>query len=537
MALTKLTKPRARWATFKLKVAQAVERVLYDKLYDHGVSVKDYGAVGDNVADDTDALNAAFSSGEDSMLPKGEYKAKDVVISYFSYDVKTAITGKKAIVNCENLYIRNCSNLVLSGIVFNVTGNIYIEGFRFGKMTDVNFNGVVNFGRFNETPAISSWSIYWSTFTDVQFNGGIKTRTSISSANFNSNLFSNCTFRKGTQAVLWELDDVVGKTDRVFVSNTFSSCDFSYAPVFSLLKDFGDAFAITVVGGYLDTGTQWWAGANIGHVDVLGLRNPSGHTFTNEYTSALNLTTGGARPRRSLPVGAVSYLKNVPTEVKSATNQISTTVPLPADGDYTFNFTGKGTTLGAIAVTNLTQGTPVTYTSSAPNGYSSYTFHANEGDVMQFLFDGDASADVDVLECSVTAGAGVYSAIPNKVINPYEEEVTNLVANGSTVDMLTVNEAGYQMNFYDVEVQTKTPVTGGGGELILVTLGVVSGGTGVNVTITERSRTSSNGLGGTSDDAGTVTLGVTTSGRDWTLTATLSGNPASSNVTVKRGYK
>lgn len=44
MALTSLTKPRARWLTFKLKVAQAVSRAIYDRLLDEGVYVEDFGA-------------------------------------------------------------------------------------------------------------------------------------------------------------------------------------------------------------------------------------------------------------------------------------------------------------------------------------------------------------------------------------------------------------------------------------------------------------------------------------------------------------
>lgn len=62
MNLTKLTKPRAKWITFKLKVAKAVSRSLYDKLIDQGFSVKDFGAKGDGRSDDTEAFKAAASS-------------------------------------------------------------------------------------------------------------------------------------------------------------------------------------------------------------------------------------------------------------------------------------------------------------------------------------------------------------------------------------------------------------------------------------------------------------------------------------------
>lgn len=68
MNITKLAKPRARWVTFKLKVAKSVSRSLYDKLTDHGLSVKDFGAKGDGITDDTEAFELAASSGLGSVL-------------------------------------------------------------------------------------------------------------------------------------------------------------------------------------------------------------------------------------------------------------------------------------------------------------------------------------------------------------------------------------------------------------------------------------------------------------------------------------
>lgn len=60
MALTGITKGRAIWTTFKLKVAGAVSRRLYDKLLDTGVDVKDFGAL-PYPADNTQAFKAALA--------------------------------------------------------------------------------------------------------------------------------------------------------------------------------------------------------------------------------------------------------------------------------------------------------------------------------------------------------------------------------------------------------------------------------------------------------------------------------------------
>jgi hypothetical protein len=63
----------ADWIGFEQAGANAVARSVQDKMRDV-VSVKDFGAVGDNTADDTDAFEAAIATGNGIYIPAGTYR-------------------------------------------------------------------------------------------------------------------------------------------------------------------------------------------------------------------------------------------------------------------------------------------------------------------------------------------------------------------------------------------------------------------------------------------------------------------------------
>lgn len=112
MALSKMTKGRARWATFLSRAIGSVQRTILSKLSDT-VSVKDFGAVGDGVTDDTASISAAIAhlvslGGGCLYMPRGEYIFNGTI------GVTSAITllgdGAKATI------IRGSVSLQLSGV-------------------------------------------------------------------------------------------------------------------------------------------------------------------------------------------------------------------------------------------------------------------------------------------------------------------------------------------------------------------------------------------------------------------------------------
>ena len=67
-----MTKPTSEQVTFLQTGTGATARTVDAKLKDT-VSVKDFGAVGDGVADDTAAIQAAINTNKEVFVPKGTY--------------------------------------------------------------------------------------------------------------------------------------------------------------------------------------------------------------------------------------------------------------------------------------------------------------------------------------------------------------------------------------------------------------------------------------------------------------------------------
>jgi hypothetical protein len=90
-----MTKPTSEQVTFLAAGTGASQRTVLDKLRDV-VSVKDFGAVGDGVADDTAAFNAAWTASNPNpvFVPSGSYAVTGTISGqFFSFGSVTPVGG------------------------------------------------------------------------------------------------------------------------------------------------------------------------------------------------------------------------------------------------------------------------------------------------------------------------------------------------------------------------------------------------------------------------------------------------------------
>ena len=423
------------------------------------VSVKDFGAVGDGVTNDTLAFQNAWAASNSIYIPSGTYSVPSLELDGGGgYGAKTITSGGATLLT-DNLYIYQMFQASISDLKITATGSIFLEGVRYTSFRNVYFDGNVKIGRFNETLGLSSWSMYWSDFRQCRFSGGITSKTSITNANLNSVTFDTCEFRKGSQTSAWEFDDTVD-TDPTFSGITFMGCDFSYSPIFDLQVDFTDFWAATIIGGYLDSGSSWYNAGSFkaSELNLIGVRNPNSVPVDSEVTSDLRLTTGGGKTQTSIPVSAVSYFDSKFTSIDTFF-RTSTSKPLPHDGAYSvsFHLTPIAGTVVSLSVENITAGGGAEILNLVQSGYGSYTFNASAGDVIEFVTDGDPSANITIDFLYLTAGAAVYEAVEYNTIASAAQVASSIEANAAATTLGSVtkkieifNAAGTSLGFVPV---------------------------------------------------------------------------------------
>jgi len=151
--------------TFQPAGSGAQVRTAESKMRDV-VSVKDFGAVGDGVSDDTAAIQSAinfmYATGQNIIVPPGTYISDPITIysllyagqaSFIGDDKKRCIFQRKtAGTSAFFTYGSSASTSFMSGVNFQ----------------DITFNG----GAKTNGPAFEGYDIVRSVFTNCRFRGG-----------------------------------------------------------------------------------------------------------------------------------------------------------------------------------------------------------------------------------------------------------------------------------------------------------------------------------------------------------------------------
>jgi hypothetical protein len=121
-----MTKPTSEQVTFLAAGSGATQRTALDKFRDV-VSVKDFGAVGDGVANDTPAFNAAWTASTPNpvFVPAGSYAITGTVTgSFFTNGAVTIVGGTVTSISTYGVNATVAGNLTLNGnLVIGTSGN------------------------------------------------------------------------------------------------------------------------------------------------------------------------------------------------------------------------------------------------------------------------------------------------------------------------------------------------------------------------------------------------------------------------------
>lgn len=515
----------------KQPLTGAAPRTQHDKNAEI-VSVKDFGAVGDGVNDDTAAFQKAFAAYASIFIPAGTYKVTDLTLDKSAYGEQqvSVVHGNGAIITGNSVTLLGWRKVKASGLKFSVSGYVTLMDVRNCTFSDIDF-GATRFGRWEELGR-ATYSIYWNKFNECRF-AGMYAKTDIDSANFNSNVFDSCELRRRLDtddAIFYFYETPNHKA--VFSGITFIGCDASYTAVFKVV-DPHITWAVVWVGGFIDSGSKWFAdGSNeVTTFDVVGARVTArdARPYTTP-TANIGMQSGGIKNSRYIPAGSLSYLPRFKRTVAGTEVITILSLPLPCSGEWTIsaNLKETGTGLESTAIANKTKGGGRTYDLIEHSGFSTTTFKADAGDVIEIIFDGKVGTATEIQSLSLTLGAGVPSAV--EVNDTGRRSITNLsVGVATTIFSFTIPD--YSQAAYDMQLVCKNKTANGAGLLskrASVLAAKTSGAARVN--ILEYSESSLAGDAGTSANAGTCTLTSSVSGNNVSIMATL-GNTGAAGIT------
>jgi hypothetical protein len=237
-----MTKPTSEQVTFLQAGLGATQRTALAKLRDT-VSVKDFGAVGDGVADDTAAIQAAVNAASSVFIPAGNYLCNGIITIGSDTCIFGAGMGITTI-------IRNGTNSASQGVIYAESNSptSFIERI---TICDLTLDGQVQTLGFSEFRHLVSLNgVRNVQIRSVEFRGfrgdGLLLGSSITFATERHNedvLVSECVFDGVNNDNRNGISIIDG--NRVRITNcTFKRCSRSNMPGAIDLEPNGDLFAI-----------------------------------------------------------------------------------------------------------------------------------------------------------------------------------------------------------------------------------------------------------------------------------------------------
>lgn len=487
-----MTKPRdlaTLGGGFTQSGTGAVQRTVENKLKDT-VSVKDFGAVGDGVADDTAAIQAAINATNKGVLffPPGDYKITSMVtITKNGQNDSTQscleiqATGAKLVSTvAPALRITQTKRLEIIGLqvdapVDPANASVYVTGMWNSTWRECQFGDVA----FTTAAGLSNFDqVYWCKFEKCAFRRVIiNTGTNAARSEFNSNTFDSCRIWNGDYGILkygsHRIEDIV-----------FVNCDISYQSAGILYIDEATSGNLTFVGGYYDSATGFPSDLKGLTVDFIGrVWNPNDANVSSfrlaDGSRVEAKGIGGIRSGSRYPVSSQNLIIN--GDLRGGTSDISTinasivmqsgpgafgqyvritsstafgqasfaSIPLPFTGTYTLTVIGRVNTAGSANL--LTNGVSNAINLDTDWTVDSYTFSASQGTQPGFAVQNGASGSMsfDIAYVGLTfGGVGQLNAPIHPTADRFSYPYAPIALSGSktttsqAASIATVNVGG-----------------------------------------------------------------------------------------------
>lgn len=210
------------WVPFQsidISKINRLETVFENEIDDRGVNIKRFGAVGDGVTDDTDAIQEALDTGQTVLIPHGIFLAGDIKINN-----NTRIIG----VGREHSIIRHKPNSNNSLFSKRTVGAVSLE------ISDVTFddNGVINDRKHIEDNILYLYDVFPITiercnFINMYLGINIETSEQYASENITHNIvFRDCEFSSHSDFIGNEHDVAAINVNRAMNDGLIENCTF-----------------------------------------------------------------------------------------------------------------------------------------------------------------------------------------------------------------------------------------------------------------------------------------------------------------------